>query len=106
MRIKLEQFAMFLQFGDECAQEVVIEHGGHNVTFSDRDLSDTYSLEVNQRLKYIFTMYLKLADGHEMVYWNGELDLTPTPASTSTTAYRDGEPTTSVTYIGVFNRSN
>ena len=82
---------MFLQIGDECAQEVIIEHEGVNVTYSG-ELSDTYSLEVKQSLIYIFTMYLKLADGHEMVYWNGVLDLTPTPATTSTTAQRDGEP--------------
>ena len=68
------------QIGDECVQQVIIEHGGGNQTYS-RDLSDTFSLEVNQSLIYSFTMYLKLADGYEMVYWNGELDLTSTPAT-------------------------
>ena len=59
-----------------------VEYGGRNVTFSDGDLSDNYTLEVNQSLIYIFTMYLQLADGHEMVFWNGELDLTPSPTNT------------------------
>ena len=72
---------------------MIIEHGGWNRSFSGH-LSDTYSLEVNQSLIFIFTMYLKLADGHEMVYWNGVLDLTPTHASTSTTTHRNREPVT------------
>ena len=59
-----------LLINDECAQAMKIEYGGRNVTFSDGDLSDNYTLEVNQSLIYIFTMYLQLADGHEMVFWN------------------------------------
>ena len=73
------------QSGDECAQEVIVEHGGRNVTFSG-NLRDIYSLEVNPSLMYDFTMYLKLADGHEMVLWNGELVLTA-PTTTHFIAY-------------------
>ena len=55
------------------------------MTFSG-NFPDTYSLKVNPSLMYDFTMYLKLADGHEMVLWNGELDLTA-PTTTHSTAY-------------------
>ena len=55
------------------------------MTFSGK-LPDTYSLQVNPSLMYDFTMYLKLADGHEMVLWNGELDMTAR-TTTHSTAY-------------------
>ena len=55
------------------------------MTFSGK-LPDTYSFEVNPSVMYDFTMYLKLADGHEMVLWNGELDMTA-GTTTHSTAY-------------------
>ena len=82
---KILIFFRFLQTGDSCAASLVITYKEDNFTFSG-DIPDPISINIYQTNIYEFTMYLKLADGYEMLYWAGRLDLTPPTTATSTKA--------------------
>ena len=75
----------WFQTGDSCASSLLITYKDENFTFSG-NIPDPISLDITPTDIYEFSMYLTLADGYQMLYWTGRLDLTPLTTTTFTTS--------------------
>ena len=80
---------------------VVITYEDNNFTFAG-NIPDPMLIDITQTQEvYEFSMYLTLADGYEMLYWTGRLDLIPLTTTTITTSTTS--PSTGMYHVVLFS---